>query len=52
MFTLAAADIPEVQEALPKGRVKAIVLSADSKTALDTGTLVAIDNQANTLRND
>jgi multidrug efflux system membrane fusion protein len=48
MFTLAAADIPEVQEALAKGPVKAIALSADGKTQLDTGTLVAIDNQANT----
>ncbi len=48
MFTLAAADIPEVQDALPKGRVKAIALSADGKTALDTGMLAAIDNQANT----
>ena len=48
MFTLAAADIPEVQEALAKGSVKAIALSADGKTELDTGTLGAIDNQANT----
>jgi membrane fusion protein, multidrug efflux system len=48
MFTLAAADIPEVQEALAKGLVKAIALSADDKTELDTGTLAAIDNQANT----
>ena len=48
MFTLAAADIPEVQEALAKGPVKAIALSADSKTELATGTLDALDNQANT----
>ena len=48
MFTLAAADIPEVQEALAKGPVKVIALSADGKTELDTGTLAAIDNQANT----
>jgi membrane fusion protein, multidrug efflux system len=48
MFTLGAADIPEVQEALGKGPVKAIALSADGKTELDTGTLAAIDNQANT----
>lgn len=48
MFTLAAADIPEVQEALAKGSVKTIALSADGKTELDTGTLAAIDNQANT----
>jgi membrane fusion protein, multidrug efflux system len=48
MFTLGAADIPEVQEALAKGPVKAIALSADGKTELDTGTLDAIDNQVNT----
>jgi len=48
MFTLGAADIPAVQEALAKGPVKAIALSADGKTELDTGTLAAIDNQANT----
>ena len=48
MFTLAAADIPEVQEALAKGSVKAIALSVDGKTELDTGTLAAIDNQAST----
>ena len=48
MFTLGAANIPDVQEALAKGPVKAIALSADGKTELDTGTLQAIDNQANT----
>jgi multidrug efflux system membrane fusion protein len=48
MFTLAAADIPAVQEALAQSSVKAIALSADGKTELDTGTLAAIDNQANT----
>src|ERR1700730_16692545 len=48
MFTLAAAAIPEVQEALSKGPVKVIALSADGKTELEPGTLAAIDNQANT----
>jgi membrane fusion protein, multidrug efflux system len=48
VFTLAASDIPEVQEALAKGPVKAIALTADGKTELETGTLAAIDNQANT----
>src|SRR5262252_9115843 len=48
MFTLGAADIPAVQDALAKGPVKVIALSADGKTELDTGTLAAIDNQANT----
>jgi multidrug efflux system membrane fusion protein len=48
MFTLATTDIPAVQEALAKAPVKAIALSADGKTELDTGTVAAIDNQANT----
>ena len=48
MFTLGATAIPEVQEALAKGPVKVIALSADGKTELETGTLAAIDNQANT----
>ncbi|MBV8505458.1 MAG: efflux RND transporter periplasmic adaptor subunit [Alphaproteobacteria bacterium] len=48
MFTLGASDIPDVQEALAKGPVKVIALSADAKTELDTGTLAALDNQANT----
>jgi multidrug efflux system membrane fusion protein len=47
MFTLAAADIPQVQDALARGRVKVVALSADGKTELDTGTLAALDNQAN-----
>jgi multidrug efflux system membrane fusion protein len=48
MITLAAADIPKVQDALAKGSVEVIALSADGKTELDTGTLAAIDNQAST----
>ena len=48
MFTLAATDIPQVQDALAKGQVKVIALNQDGKTELDTGTLAAIDNQANT----
>jgi multidrug efflux system membrane fusion protein len=48
MFTLATADIPDVQEALAKGSVEVIALSQDGKTELDTGTLAAIDSQANT----
>jgi membrane fusion protein, multidrug efflux system len=48
MFTLAAAHIPALQDALAKGQIKAIALSADDKTELATGTLAAIDNQANT----
>jgi membrane fusion protein, multidrug efflux system len=48
LFTLAATDIPAVQEALAKGPVKAIALSADGKTELASGALAALDNQANT----
>ena len=48
MFTLAAADIPALQDALAKGPVKAVALSADGKSELDTGALAAIDNQAST----
>lgn len=48
MFTLGATDIPDVQEALAKGPVKVVALSADGKTELATGTLAAMDNQANT----
>ena len=48
MFTLGAADIPAVQETLAKGSVKVDALSADGKTELATGTLAALDNQANT----
>jgi membrane fusion protein, multidrug efflux system len=48
MFTLAESDVPDVQEALAKGPVKVVALSADGKTELDTGTLAAIENQVNT----
>lgn len=48
MFTLAATDIPDVQDALARGSVKVVALSADGKTALADGVLAAIDNQANT----
>jgi multidrug efflux system membrane fusion protein len=48
MVTLAAADIPKAQDALAKGSVKVLALSADGKTELNTGTLAAIDNQAST----
>ena len=48
MFTLAAADIPDVQDALARGSVKVVALGADGNTELGAGTLAAIDNQANT----
>src|SRR5690349_16114265 len=39
MFTLDESDVADVQEALAKGTVKLVALSADGKTELDTGTL-------------
>ena len=48
MFTLGATAIPEVQAALAKGPVEAIALDANGKTEIETGTIAAIDNQANT----
>ncbi len=41
MFTLAAADIPAVQDALAKGSVKVVALSADGKTEMSTVSIAA-----------
>jgi multidrug efflux system membrane fusion protein len=46
VFTLAATDIPAVQDALAKGPVQAIAFSQDGKTELDSGRLLLVDNQA------
>jgi membrane fusion protein, multidrug efflux system len=46
VFTLAMADIPEVQDALAKAPLETIAFSQDGKTQLDTGELLLIDNQA------
>jgi multidrug efflux system membrane fusion protein len=46
IFTLPAADIPDVQDALAKGPAEAIALSQDGKTELDTGQVSVVDNQA------
>ncbi len=46
IFTLPAADIPAVQDALAKGPLKTIAFSQDGKTELDTGELLLVDNQA------
>jgi multidrug efflux system membrane fusion protein len=46
IFTLPSVDIPSIQDALAAGPVKAIALSQDGKTQLDTGELSVIDNQA------
>jgi membrane fusion protein, multidrug efflux system len=46
IFTLPAAEIPDVQDALAKGPVEAIALGQDGKTELDTGQVSVVDNQA------
>jgi multidrug efflux system membrane fusion protein len=46
VFTLPSADISKVQDALEKGSVKAVALSQDGKTELDTGELLLVDIQA------
>jgi multidrug efflux system membrane fusion protein len=46
IFTLPTIDIPDVQKALATGTVKAIALSQDGKTELDTGQVSVVDNQA------
>jgi membrane fusion protein, multidrug efflux system len=46
IFTLATTSIPEVQNAVAKGPLRAIVFSQDDKTQLDTGSLLVVNNQA------
>jgi multidrug efflux system membrane fusion protein len=46
IFTLATTSIPEVQNAVAKGPLQAIVFSQDEKTQLDTGSLLVVNNQA------
>jgi hypothetical protein len=46
IFTLPMDDIPGVQDALGKGRLKTIAFSQDGKMPLDTGQLLLVDNQA------
>ncbi|MGA7385401.1 MAG: efflux RND transporter periplasmic adaptor subunit [Methylocella sp.] len=46
IFPLPSANIPEVQEALAKGKVKVDAYTADDKSELDQGRLLLIDNQA------
>jgi len=47
LFTLASTDIPRVVSALSQGPVTADAFSQDDKTSLDTGKLIAVNNQAN-----
>lgn len=47
LFTLASTDIPRVVSALSQGPVAAEAFSQDDKTSLDTGKLIAVNNQAN-----
>jgi multidrug efflux system membrane fusion protein len=47
LFTLTSTDIPRVVSALAQGPVAAEAFSQDDKTLLDTGKLIAVNNQAN-----
>jgi multidrug efflux system membrane fusion protein len=46
VFTLSTTSIPEVQNAMANGPLTAIAYSQDSKTQLDTGQLLVVNNQA------
>ena len=46
IFTLPTTNLPEVQDALAAGPLKAIAFSQDGKTQLDVGRLLLVDNQA------
>jgi multidrug efflux system membrane fusion protein len=46
IFNLAAASIPEIQKAMASSALQAIAYSQDGKTKLDTGKLLAVNNQA------
>ena len=46
IFTLPAADIAPVQEALSRGPVETVVYDQSGTKKLDTGTLLLINNQA------
>ena len=46
IFTLATANVPEVQGAMASGQLQAVAFSQDDKTQLDVGQLVAMNNQA------
>ena len=47
LFTLPAADIAQVQDALSKGPVQAVAYDQTGTRALDTGRLLLVNNQAN-----
>lgn len=46
LFTLPAADIAQVQDALAAGTVKAVAYDQSGRRALDTGQLLLVNNQA------
>ena len=46
VFTLPTTDIPQVQDALAKGDVKAVALDQTGTGTLDIGKLLLINNQA------
>lgn len=47
VFTLPSANIAQVQDALTRGAVTAVAYDQSGSTALDTGSLLLINNQAN-----
>lgn len=47
VFTLPVADIPQVQQALAAGQVKADAYDQTGKQRLDTGRLLLVNNRAN-----
>jgi multidrug efflux system membrane fusion protein len=46
IFTLAAANIPEIQAAMASGPLQTSAFSQDDKKRLDVGHLIALNNQA------
>jgi membrane fusion protein, multidrug efflux system len=46
IFSLATTSIGEIQASMASGPLEAIAYSQDSKTKLDTGKLVVVNNQA------
>jgi multidrug efflux system membrane fusion protein len=44
VFTLPQADVPEVQQAMAKGKLQVIAYGQDDRTKLDEGTLLLVNN--------
>jgi multidrug efflux system membrane fusion protein len=45
LFTLPETDLPQIQEAMAKGKVTVRAYSQDNEIVLDKGTLAVLDNQ-------